>query len=106
MMKEVICGITKQKFIVNDEDIKFYEKIDVPTPTLSPLLRMARIMSFRNERNLYTRKCDATGKTIISSFPSDSPHKVFESEYWYSEEFDALKYGREFDFSKSFFEQE
>ena len=99
------CGITGQDFVINDDDIKFYERWGVPLPTLSPLLRIARIMAFRNERKIYSRKCDFSGKNIISSFPPDSPHKVYEASYWYSEKFNPLDYGRDFDFSRDFFSQ-
>jgi hypothetical protein len=64
-----------------------------------------RRMSFRNERNLYKRKCDKTGKDIISVYSPDSPHKVFEHSLWYSDDFNAMEYGQDYDFSKPFFEQ-
>jgi hypothetical protein len=62
-------------------------------------------MSFRNERKLYQRKCDATGKDIFSIFPPDSPFKVYDKDYWWGGEFDPMPYGRDYDFSKTFFEQ-
>ncbi|MFA5829393.1 MAG: hypothetical protein WC843_02770 [Candidatus Gracilibacteria bacterium] len=62
-------------------------------------------LCFRNERALYTRKCDATGETIISIYSSDKPYKVYKSDYWYGDKWDALSYGRDFDFNRPFFEQ-
>ncbi|MFA6992582.1 MAG: hypothetical protein WC269_04890 [Candidatus Gracilibacteria bacterium] len=60
---------------------------------------------FRNERALYSRKCDKTGEHIISVYSPDKPYKVYRSDIWYGDSWDALDYGRDFDFSRSFFEQ-
>lgn len=62
-------------------------------------------MSFRNERKLYKRTCDVTGKDIVSIFSPDSPHKVCDKDHWYSDKFDATEFGRDYDFSTPFFEQ-
>jgi len=62
-------------------------------------------MSFRNERQLYRRKCDVTGQDIISVFSPDSPHKVCEKNHWFSDAFDPLAYGRPYDAARPFFDQ-
>lgn len=99
------CQNCKKDFIIESEDFGFYEKIKVPAPTWCRECRQTRRMSFRNERNLYKRKCDKTGKDIISIFSLNSPHKVYDRAYWESDEFDPMSFGRDFDFSKTFFEQ-
>ncbi len=105
MSERQTCTLSQQEFTITDDDVKFYEKLGVPAPTLCPIVRLARRMSFRNERVIYYRKCDVTGKKIVSSFHESSPHKVFDKEYWYSEQFDPMNYGRDFDFSRPFFDQ-
>ncbi len=107
------CKHCDTKFEITDKDIEFYEKVSpvfawkkylIPSPTLCPDCRFQNRQSFINERHLYKRKSDATWKEIISNYSPDKPYKVFESEIWLaSNDFD--KYGKEFDFSKSFFEQ-
>lgn len=99
------CPISGQTFTIFPDDLKVYEKMDVPPPTLCPLLRLVRRMTFRNEQSLYNRTCDITGQKIVSNFAPNSPHKVCEKNYWYSNKFDGLNYGRDFDFSRPFFEQ-
>jgi hypothetical protein len=59
----------------------------------------------RNERNLYRRKCDFSGKDIISIYSPDKPYKVYEQEIWWSDKWNALDYERDFDLSKTFFVQ-
>ncbi len=95
------CG---NNFTVEAADFAFYAKLDVPPPTLCRECRQMRRMSFRNERTLYKRKSDKSGKDIISIFPPESPFKVYEHDYWY-DQFNPMDYGRDFNFSRSFFEQ-
>ncbi len=108
------CVHCSSKFDITDIDADFltrlvptitWRKFSLPFPTHCPKCRKTRRYAWRNEKNIYKRKCDATGKEIISLFSPDAPCPVYESEYWYSDKWDAHKYGRDFDFSRSFFEQ-
>lgn len=62
-------------------------------------------MSFRNERTLYTRKCDLTGKTIISAYSQDKPFKVFHHTDWETDAWDPTDYAQNYDFNRLFFDQ-
>ena len=77
----------------------------IPPPTLCPDCRQQRRLAFRNERRLYKRKCDATGKDIVSIYSPDKPYRVYHQDYWWSDAWDPMKYGRGFDFERSAMEQ-
>lgn len=62
-------------------------------------------LAFRNERALYVRKCDATGKEMVTRFGPDNPHKFYENSIWYGDSWDPTSYGKEYDPSRSFFDQ-
>lgn len=66
---------------------------------------MQRRMLFRNERNFYKRKCDLCGKSIIAVYSPDISFPVYCVKCWWSDKWDPHKYGRDFDFSRPFFEQ-
>ena len=100
-----VCQNCKGEFTIELDDFGFYEKIKVPPPTFCPDCRYLRRLLDRNEYNFYKRKCDATGKDIISIYRQDVPFPVYEQEYWKSDAFDATEYGRDFDFDRPFFEQ-
>jgi len=100
-----ICQKCKQEFVIEPDDFAFYEKMRVPPPTWCSECRIVRRMSWRNERTLYHRKCDATGKNIITMFSPDQPLVVYERDYWWSDKWDQLESGRDYDFSKPFFQQ-
>jgi len=100
-----ICQNCKKEFVIEPEDFDFYQKIKVPPPTWCPECRMIRRMTWRNEKALYKRKCDATGKEIISIYSPNKPFKVYNQKYWWSDKWEAMEYGRDYDFNKPFFEQ-
>lgn len=100
------CKQCAAGFEVTDADRKVYASFDVPEPTLCPPCRSQRRVMNINQLNLYKRTCDATGESIISAYPPDSPLKVYRQSYWWdTDKFDATQYGRTFDFSRPFFPQ-
>ncbi|MBT3348900.1 hypothetical protein HN954_02960 [bacterium] len=100
-----ICTVSKKEFEITDADLEFYKKINVPPPTLCPTERRRRRLAWRNERNLYRRKCDGTGQSIVSVFPPEVPFPVFKNTHWWGDAWDGLDFGRDFDFSRDFFPQ-
>lgn len=105
MIQNIFCENCQQHFAVTDSDQSFYKKIDVPLPKLCPDCRQQRRLAFRNERNLFKRKCDFCKRDIISFFDTDVPFPVYCSECWWSDKWDPLSYGQDFDFNKPFFTQ-
>ncbi len=98
------CQNCKKDFVIEPDDFAFYEKMKVPAPTFCPDCRMQRRFTWRNEWKLM-RKKDIHGKEIFSLFHEDSPIKIMEIAEWYSDSWDPTEYGREYDFSKPFFDQ-
>ena len=99
------CKNCQNQFEITSEDRAYYKKISVPEPTLCPDCRLQRRMAWRNERNLYHRTCDFSGKKFVSVFSQDKPFKVYSPNIWWSDKWEALKYGQDMDFSRPFFEQ-
>ncbi|MBI3442396.1 MAG: hypothetical protein HY007_01360 [Candidatus Sungbacteria bacterium] len=99
------CQNCKTGFTIEPEDFAFYEKIKVLPPTWCPECRMIRRMLFENERQLFRHKDETTGKDIFSEFPPQVRAKIYNDEYWQSDAWDPIDYGRDYDFSRPFFEQ-
>ena len=99
------CQKCKSKFIIDAQDFEFYKKMKVPAPTWCPECRVKRRMGFYNQTKLYKRKCDGTGKIVFSTISEDYPGKVYSTSYWWSDEWDAKEYAREYNFAKTFFKQ-
>ncbi len=103
--EKIMCQNCKKDFIIESEDFKFYEKIKVPAPTFCRDCRFIRRLAWRNERTLHKRKCDLCQKKIISVYSTDAVFPVYCRECWWGDNWDAISYGREYDFTKPFFEQ-
>jgi len=103
-METKICQNCKHEFTIEPDDFAFYEKMKVPPPTFCPDCRLQRRFIWRNEWKLM-RKKDIHGKEIFSIFHEDSPIRIMEVEEWYSDSWDPMEYGQEYNFSRPFFEQ-
>ena len=99
------CQNCRGLFTIESGDFNFYEKIKVPPPTFCPWCRFIRRMAWRNDRALYKRTCDLCKKNIISTYPENTPFPIYCMTCWYSDNWDPASYGRDYDFSKPFFEQ-
>lgn len=108
------CLVSGKQFSLSDADIAFYERVSpvikgkkylIPVPTLSPEERLRRRWSFRNEHALFNGTCAKTGKAIVMMYPPTAPLTVYDQQLWWDKSWDGTEYGRDFDFSRSFFEQ-
>ena len=116
---ERICAACTVPFLHTTEDRRMLEKLaprigdtieTLPAPTFCPECRRIRRLTYRNERSLYFRTCDLTGKRILSTYSPDAigtrPRSpVYELSAWISDGWSARDYGRIFDFNRPFFEQ-
>ncbi len=114
IVEEKKCRDCSAIFHVTDKDLEFYDKISptyngtkfsVPAPTMCPKCRQQYRLIHQNMSNLYWRTCDLSGDRILSCFHPESSREVYKQENWWWDEFDATKYGRDYDPSRWFFEQ-
>ncbi|OGI93920.1 hypothetical protein A3A07_02450 [Candidatus Nomurabacteria bacterium RIFCSPLOWO2_01_FULL_41_52] len=99
------CQNCKKDFTIEPDDFAFLERIQMPPPTFCWRCRAIRRMAFRNMRHPYIRTCDATKQKIFTLMPPDNPMPVYDNKYWYSDNWNPLDYGRDYDFSRPFFDQ-
>jgi len=88
-----------------DNVAKLLKVAEIPTSALCPDCRQQGRLLFRNELNLYSRNCDKCKDPMISIYSSDNPHTVYCSKCWWSDDWTATDYGRDYDFNRPFFEQ-
>ena len=106
-MKQEIknCQNCKQGFTIEPEDFNFYQKMQVPPPTFCPECRFQRRAAYRNEGKLFWVKSAKSNESILALLPKDSGMIIYNEEEWWSDDWDAIDYGREYDFNKPFFAQ-
>ncbi|NUJ97665.1 hypothetical protein HGA92_02650 [Candidatus Gracilibacteria bacterium] len=126
VIEEKICKISGEKFYIFQSEKDFLERISprfplnstpglkgnpgvkifpLPFPTLSPQERQRRRMLHKNDRSLYSTTSALSGEKIITIYNPEKHKKIYSSKEWWSDSWEALDYGRDFDFSQSFFEQ-
>ncbi len=99
------CQNCKTLFEITEDDLSFYERIKVPPPTFCPECRLIRRFSHTNVINLYKRVCDLCKKEVVSRYSPDKEYTVYCPHCWWGDKWDPMEYGKEYDFSRSFFEQ-
>ncbi len=104
----------KTTFEIKDEDHEFLDrlaptvggkKLELPPPTLCPECRQQRRFACRNDRNYYTGNCTQCQKPLITSYSPDKHLPILCDTCFFGDGWDPLSYGKDFDFSKPFFEQ-
>lgn len=99
------CCNCHNSFTLEDDDLAFYEKMNVLPPTFCPDCRQQQRILFRNFKTLYKSTSALSGKDIISMYAPDSPYTVYEHAEWWGDSWDAKQYARDVDFTRSFFDQ-
>ncbi|MBU0727715.1 hypothetical protein KKA95_03450 [Patescibacteria group bacterium] len=99
------CKQCKSQFEITKKDELIHKKMNVPAPSLCPSCRQQRRIAFRNDQNYYKNKCHICEKNLVSIYSSDKDIPVLCSDCFWSDKFDPLEYGQDFDFNRPFFEQ-
>ncbi len=99
------CKNCDTTFLITEKDQDFYSRMEVSVPTFCPECRTQRRLAFRNDRSLYHSKSALSGKEIITMYNPDYQFTVYDQKEWYSDKWDPLDYGCEFDFNRPFFDQ-
>lgn len=108
------CKNCNQLFEITKDHLAFYDRVSpifagekflIPPPTFCPDCRYQRRLTYRNEKKFYKRKCDLTGIDTIAIYSPENEHKIYDQKEWWSDKWSPLSFGRDFDFSRSFFDQ-
>ena len=100
-----VCQNCKKDFVIESDDFAFYEKMKVPAPEICPQCRQQLRMLFRNFKTLYKRPSSKSGDMIVSAYGPDALFPVYSVSEWWSDDWDPMTYGIDFDSQKPFFTQ-
>jgi hypothetical protein len=108
-VKGAACQSCRCLFDVYQPEQELLGAMDLPCPPrFCPRCRRQRRLAFRNERRMYHRICDESGRRTVALYPQDAKDRVvmYEQNIWWDyEKMDPLSLGRDFDFSRPFFDQ-
>ncbi len=102
-----ICQNCKGGFEIDAQDLAFYEKMKVPPPTFCSECRAIRRLLWLNSRSLFKRPCQAPGhnEMLVAKYHPNAERVVYDKDFWWSDKWDPMNYGRDYDFTKPFFVQ-
>ena len=99
------CQNCKEDFRIDSEDFAFYARVDVPPPTFCSECRKERRLASRNQRSLYKRACSKCGANVPSMYHPESDFIVYCTDCYFSDSWDPMDAGTDYDFSLPFFPQ-
>lgn len=94
-----------QQFEIYLEEKELLQKFDVPEPSLCPDCRAQRRANFAPTLVLHERTSSMSGKPILSAYGPLCPAPVYSIEEWWSDKWDALDHGRDYDENRPFLQQ-
>ncbi|QQR83290.1 hypothetical protein IPJ72_05830 [Candidatus Peregrinibacteria bacterium] len=99
------CVYCQSPFDVSNGEQEILKRFDVPIPQKCARCRDQNRIAFRNESKFYRRECNLCKKPMIALYSGDKPYTIYCSPCWWSDAYDPLKYGRDYDFNRPFFDQ-
>ncbi len=113
-----ICLTCRQQFETTARETEFIQKMspvignqhfEIPQSPFCPDCRRITRTIHRNEQFLYKNVSAKTGQPLVSIYAPDNNWRaqfpIYSHEEWWSEDWDAMSYGRDYDFSRPFFDQ-
>ncbi len=73
----LICEKSGKPYRLIEEEIKFYQRMKIPVPRISPDQRHKDRLVLRNPRQLSVRKCGKCEMKMHTTYSSDRPEKVY-----------------------------
>jgi len=74
-------------------------------PTICNFCRIKLHLSFWMFGKFRKGKSDLSGESLITILPEKNRYPIYTSSEWYSDKWEAMNYGQDYDENKSFFEQ-
>ena len=99
------CKNCAKNFTIDPDDVSFYEKMQVPSPTFCPKCRRIRRLLWLNDVTLFTRECKLCAKKFFSIYESGNAPEVLCPKCFFGNEFNPESYSLEYDPSIPFFGQ-
>ena len=100
-----ICQNCHNEFTIESEDFKFYERFNIPVADECPSCRWKHLLAFWTFGKFRKTKSDLSGKEIFTILPASVQFPLYSRVEWASDAWDPTQYARDYDFSRSFFEQ-
>ncbi len=100
---ERVCALTGEKWMMDEREIGWYKKFNVPPSKYSPFTRIKAMAAYFILFDIWYNKHAETGKPIISNIHPATGIRVLPDEDWFGRDFSDLSLA--LDLQKPFFQQ-
>ena len=100
-----ICQNCKNQFMIESEDLAFYERFAMPPPVECPRCRWRHLLAFFAFGRFRKTKSALSGRTIITIISPNVKFPIYDKVEFVGDNWEPLSYGRTYDPSRSFLEQ-
>ncbi len=100
-----ICTNCKIEFNIDSGDLPLYEKIGLKIPEKCVECRWKQYFSFSVFGKFRKGVSDLSGESLITVLPAKPRYPIYKLHEWWGDGWDALSFGVDYDFSRSFFDQ-
>lgn len=100
---ERVCELTGEKWMMDQTEIDWCRRFNVPPSKYSPLNRMRIMHGYFIMYNIFYNKHADTGRQMMATIPPASGFRVLEDKEWYERDFSEKAV--DLDPVKSFFDQ-
>ncbi|PIP68682.1 hypothetical protein COW91_03535 [Candidatus Nomurabacteria bacterium CG22_combo_CG10-13_8_21_14_all_32_8] len=99
------CEHCNKSFEISDGEFSLYQKVNIELPTICNFCRIKLHLSFWMFGKFRKGKSDLSGNSLITVLPEKNRYPIYTSSEWYSDKWEAMDYGQDYDEDKTFFEQ-
>ena len=100
-----ICEHCNQNFTITEGELSAYQRVGIELPTLCFFCRVKLHLSFWPFGKFRRGQSDLSGENLITVLPEKSRYPIYTLSEWYSDKWDAMDFGVDYDPRASFFAQ-
>src|SRR3989344_4358220 len=100
-----VCTDCNKEFTIDFGDLVLYEKVGLKIPQQCFFCRLKQYFPFWMFWKFRKGTSDLSGESFITILPLNPRYPVYKSHEWWSDKWDPMTFGQDYDSSRSFFDQ-
>ncbi len=99
------CAYCKVGFDITDRESGMYEKVGIEVPDICVPCRWKHHFAFWPFGKFRAGTSSLSGEKFITVLPENPRYPIYTAKEWWSDAWDPMSYGQDYDSSRPFFEQ-
>jgi len=100
-----LCEYCKEEFVITDIELSLSKKINLEISTICSSCLLKQQLSFWLFGKFRKGKSDLSGESLITVLSDKNRYPIYTSHEWFSDKWEALDYGMNYNSNESFFSQ-